>query len=72
MEQFESGSQRVILKHADKRMILIVGERGRAFERVSASVRLRLVPRSIVLPPAFADKYRACGGYVRSMLVLFI
>lgn len=36
----------------------LFSERGTAFDCVSPSVRLRLVPRAVVSPPAFAKKHR--------------
>ena len=49
---------------------ILVSERPPAFDRVSACVRLRLVPRSVVPRPAFAERNRDCGAKVRSKVVV--
>ena len=41
--------------------LMPLSERPPAFDRVSSHVRSRLVPRSVVPRPAFADKYRDCN-----------
>lgn len=49
---------------------ILVSERPPAFNRVSPCVRLRLVPRSVVPRPAFAERNRDCGAKVRSKIVV--
>ncbi len=49
---------------------ILVSERPPAFNRVSPCVRLRLVPRSVVPRPAFAERNRDCGAKVRTKIVV--
>ena len=51
---------------------ILVSERPPAFNRVSVCVRLRLVPRSVVPRPAFAERNRDCGAKVRSKVVVLV
>ena len=49
---------------------ILYSERPPAFNRVSPCVWLRLVPRSVVPSPAFAERYRDCGAKVRTKIVV--
>ena len=50
--------------------LYLSAKRPPAFNRVSPCIRLRLVPRSVVPRPAFAERYRDCGAKVRSKVVV--